>query len=250
MRSLRWTISRSGRWPLSAARSATWSPFRIRRDPGGPSMALSARRRRFIRTQCSFAACKPARAWSLPPTASAWVMSISGPMPAVPISAPSKNSDRGWPVAGRRCVGLGPARRLGRCRAAVSRPIQPECTDDAGDGSRRPYQDARREVAQTRRDAGQSRDAQRQGGACLWFPALPSRRDHRYADRRCCPGSLRVFDERWRPAAAGSCGRDGRWSASRRSGVTPTIEVPFVYAAGRDPQLDRAVQVLSDRIRG
>ena len=35
-------------------------------------------------------------------------------------------------------------------------------------------------------------------------------------------------------------------------GVTPTIEVPFdpVYAAGRDPQLDRAVQVLSDRIRG
>jgi len=28
--------------------------------------------------------------------------------------------------------------------------------------------------------------------------------------------------------------------------------VPFdpVYAAGRDPQLDRAVQVLSDRIRG
>ena len=35
-------------------------------------------------------------------------------------------------------------------------------------------------------------------------------------------------------------------------GVTPTIEVPFdpVYAAGRDPQLDRAVQVLSDRIKG
>lgn len=34
-------------------------------------------------------------------------------------------------------------------------------------------------------------------------------------------------------------------------GVTPTIEVPFdpVYAAGRDPQLDRAVQVLSDRIK-
>ena len=35
-------------------------------------------------------------------------------------------------------------------------------------------------------------------------------------------------------------------------GVTPTIEVPFdpVYAAGKDPQLDRAVQVLSDRIKG
>jgi hypothetical protein len=33
--------------------------------------------------------CKPARGWSLPPTASAWVMSMSGPMPAVPISAPS-----------------------------------------------------------------------------------------------------------------------------------------------------------------
>ena len=35
-------------------------------------------------------------------------------------------------------------------------------------------------------------------------------------------------------------------------GVTPTIEVPFdpVYAAGRDPQLDRTVQVLSDRIKG
>ena len=35
-------------------------------------------------------------------------------------------------------------------------------------------------------------------------------------------------------------------------GVTPTIEVPFdpVYAAGRDPQLERAVQVLSDRMKG
>jgi len=35
-------------------------------------------------------------------------------------------------------------------------------------------------------------------------------------------------------------------------GVTPTIEMPFdpVYAAGKDPQLDRAVQVLSDRIKG
>jgi len=35
-------------------------------------------------------------------------------------------------------------------------------------------------------------------------------------------------------------------------GVRPTIEVPFdpIYAAGRDPQLDRAVQVLSDRIKG
>jgi carboxyl-terminal processing protease len=35
-------------------------------------------------------------------------------------------------------------------------------------------------------------------------------------------------------------------------GVTPTIEVPFdpVYAAGRDLQLERAVQVLSDRIKG
>jgi carboxyl-terminal processing protease len=35
-------------------------------------------------------------------------------------------------------------------------------------------------------------------------------------------------------------------------GVTPTIEVPFdpVYAAGRDPQLERAVQVLSGRIKG
>jgi carboxyl-terminal processing protease len=35
-------------------------------------------------------------------------------------------------------------------------------------------------------------------------------------------------------------------------GVTPTIEVPFnpIYAAGRDPQLERAVQVLSDRIKG
>jgi len=35
-------------------------------------------------------------------------------------------------------------------------------------------------------------------------------------------------------------------------GVTPTIEVPFdpAYAAGRDPQLERAVQVLSDRIKG
>jgi len=34
-------------------------------------------------------------------------------------------------------------------------------------------------------------------------------------------------------------------------GVRPTIEVPFdpVYAAGRDPQLDRAVQVLSERIK-
>src|SRR5215471_1627622 len=35
-------------------------------------------------------------------------------------------------------------------------------------------------------------------------------------------------------------------------GVTPTIEVPFdpAYAAGRDPQLERAVQVLSDMIKG
>ena len=35
-------------------------------------------------------------------------------------------------------------------------------------------------------------------------------------------------------------------------GVKPTIEVPFdpVYAAGRDPQLDRAVQVLSERVKG
>ena len=35
-------------------------------------------------------------------------------------------------------------------------------------------------------------------------------------------------------------------------GVRPTIEVPFdpVYAAGRDPQLDYAVQVLSERIKG
>jgi carboxyl-terminal processing protease len=35
-------------------------------------------------------------------------------------------------------------------------------------------------------------------------------------------------------------------------GVTPTIEVPFdpAYAAGRDPQLERAVQMLSDRIKG
>jgi carboxyl-terminal processing protease len=35
-------------------------------------------------------------------------------------------------------------------------------------------------------------------------------------------------------------------------GVRPTIEVPFdpIYAAGRDPQLDRAVQVLSERIKG
>jgi carboxyl-terminal processing protease len=35
-------------------------------------------------------------------------------------------------------------------------------------------------------------------------------------------------------------------------GVGPTIEVPFdpIYAAGRDPQLDRAVQVLSERIKG
>jgi carboxyl-terminal processing protease len=35
-------------------------------------------------------------------------------------------------------------------------------------------------------------------------------------------------------------------------GVRPTIEVPFdpVYAAGRDTQLDRAVQVLSERIKG
>ena len=35
-------------------------------------------------------------------------------------------------------------------------------------------------------------------------------------------------------------------------GVSPTIEVPFdpIYAAGRDPQLDRAVQVLSERIKG
>ena len=35
-------------------------------------------------------------------------------------------------------------------------------------------------------------------------------------------------------------------------GVTPTTEVPFdpLYAAGRDPQLERAVQVLSDRIKG
>jgi carboxyl-terminal processing protease len=35
-------------------------------------------------------------------------------------------------------------------------------------------------------------------------------------------------------------------------GVRPTIEVPFdpVFAAGRDPQLDRAVQVLSERIKG
>jgi carboxyl-terminal processing protease len=34
--------------------------------------------------------------------------------------------------------------------------------------------------------------------------------------------------------------------------VRPTIEVPFdpIYAAGRDPQLDRAVQVLSERIKG
>jgi carboxyl-terminal processing protease len=35
-------------------------------------------------------------------------------------------------------------------------------------------------------------------------------------------------------------------------GVGPTIEVPLdpIYAAGRDPQLDRAVQVLSERIKG
>lgn len=34
-------------------------------------------------------------------------------------------------------------------------------------------------------------------------------------------------------------------------GVRPTIKVPFdpVYAAGRDTQLDRAVQVLSERIK-
>ena len=34
-------------------------------------------------------------------------------------------------------------------------------------------------------------------------------------------------------------------------GVTPTIEVPFdlLYAAGRDPQLERAVQVLSRMTR-
>jgi carboxyl-terminal processing protease len=31
------------------------------------------------------------------------------------------------------------------------------------------------------------------------------------------------------------------------AGVTPTIDLPFdsAYAAGRDPQLDRAVEVLS-----
>jgi carboxyl-terminal processing protease len=35
-------------------------------------------------------------------------------------------------------------------------------------------------------------------------------------------------------------------------GVRPTIKVPFdpVYAAGRYTQLDRAVQVLSERIKG
>ena len=35
-------------------------------------------------------------------------------------------------------------------------------------------------------------------------------------------------------------------------GVAPTIEVPFDirYAAGRDPQLDRAVEVLSEGMRG
>jgi carboxyl-terminal processing protease len=35
-------------------------------------------------------------------------------------------------------------------------------------------------------------------------------------------------------------------------GVAPTIEVSFdpVYSAGRDPQRDRAVQVLADRVKG
>ena len=35
-------------------------------------------------------------------------------------------------------------------------------------------------------------------------------------------------------------------------GVTPTIEVPFdiPYAGGKDPQLDKAVEVLSERTRG
>ena len=35
-------------------------------------------------------------------------------------------------------------------------------------------------------------------------------------------------------------------------GVSPTIEVPFdvPYSAGTDPQLDRAVEVLSDALGG
>jgi hypothetical protein len=61
-----------------------------------------------------------------------------------------------------------------------------------------------------------SRDAQRQGGACLWFQAIPPRRDYRYADRRRCPRGFRLPDGQWGLAAAGSCGRHRRWSASRR----------------------------------
>ena len=37
---------------------------------------------------------------------------------------------------------------------------------------------------------------------------------------------------------------------SNRHGHRDTAMLLAVYAAGRDPQLDRAVQVLSDRIRG
>jgi carboxyl-terminal processing protease len=35
-------------------------------------------------------------------------------------------------------------------------------------------------------------------------------------------------------------------------GVTPTVEVPFAleYAQGKDPQLERAVELLSRALRG
>jgi hypothetical protein len=57
---------------------------------------------------------------------------------------------------------------------------------------------------------------------------------------------------RWSGTCATVGAAPSRSISTYSTRVTPTIEVPFdpVYAAGRDPQLDRAVQVLSDRIKG
>ena len=110
---------------------------------------------------------------------------------------------------------MGPARRLGRGAALVSRPLQRPLADDAGGGPRRRDRNRRRQMAQTRGGADQRRHAKRQGGAGLRVQGIsawaPDRRPHRGRGAR----GDGFPDRRRGPAAAGGRGRSHRWAAAR-----------------------------------
>jgi carboxyl-terminal processing protease len=107
-------------------------------------------------------------------------------------------------------------------------------------------------VAQACCNAGQSRDAQRQGGACLGFKQyhLGEIIGTQTAGAVLAASAFLMDNGDLLLLAVADVTIDGQ--RLEGVGVRPTIEVPFdpIYAAGRDPQLDRAVQVLSERIKG